>query len=39
MLAVDCYVVVTWLPPLDLDPFLSFPVSQLCYVLFNFNFI
>ncbi|RXN18812.1 HMG domain-containing 3 isoform X2 [Labeo rohita] len=28
VLAVDSYVVFTWLPPLDLDPFPSFPVLK-----------
>ncbi|XP_039606727.1 uncharacterized protein LOC120527410 [Polypterus senegalus] len=36
VLAVDAYVVVTWLPPLNQDPFLSFPnnIALKDYLLF-----
>lgn len=33
MFAANSYVVVTWLPPLELDPFLSFPVSPSSCIL------
>jgi len=31
--AANSYVVVTWLPPLGLDPVLSFPVSSSSCIL------
>jgi len=31
--AANSYVVVTWLPPLELDPVLSFPVSSSSCIL------